>query len=128
MDAKNIETQFRRTHGFVGVFSIDTFPSEMSPFTGAVLNLDVSTGTGTHWVGIFKSVILEYFDPLAQRPPPRLAYRGPILYNKKRIQDEASIACGSFAVDFVKRRLKGEDFTSIQRSYTSNTLFNDLLQ
>lgn len=127
MDGDSIRRQFTNTRRFYGIYSIDTFPRYLPPFTGAIINLDQSDGGGSHWVAVFKSVLLEYFDPLAQKPPPSLRYIGPIIYNKKQIQDQSSIACGAFTVDFVKRRLKGEDFTSILHSYTSNSLFNDLL-
>ena len=128
MDKQSIEKYFKQTDRFMGVFAMDTFPPALPTFTGAVLNLDSSTGPGSHWVGIYMSTTLEYFDPLGHRPPIGLAYPGPIRYNKKRIQHEASISCGLFSVDFVKRRLAGEQFTSIIQSYLRNRLLNDLLQ
>lgn len=75
---------------------------------------------------MYKSIVLEWFDPLG-RPPPKEAVKESMIWNKIVIQDEASVACGGFAVDFVKRRLKGEDFSSIIHSYSSNLLFNDIL-
>lgn len=127
MNSQEISRKLRHYTRFLGVFPIDKIPKSL-PFGHAlIINLDRSNQPGSHWVALYKSVILEYFDPLGQPPPSQIDIKGPILYNKRKIQHSESVSCGPFAIDFVQRRFAGEDFGSIQKSYSNNQLFNDFL-
>jgi len=51
----DIYKRLSKSAGFVGVFPIDKLPRQLSDDScGGVINLDVSTGRGTHWVAFFK--------------------------------------------------------------------------
>lgn len=127
MNKKQIEQRFKGEKRFLGVFAADQIPHYIPIGTGAVINLDPSYKLGSHWVGIYKSGNLEYFDPLGKAPPSHLKLSSPILFNRRKVQDPDSISCGEFAIHFVKRRLKGDSFSSIQHLWTRNKIFNDLL-
>lgn len=126
MDGRQIAREMQNQKGFVGVFTLDELPKPFPESASAIVNLDKSDQPGSHWVGVFKNNVLEWFDPLGNRPPEDAIVESCII-NRARIQDEDSIACGAFALDFVKRRIKGEDFASIIFSYTDNAILNDLL-
>lgn len=127
MNSHEIAQAFRGNKSFLGVYAIDTIPKRIPFGKGLILNLDYSYEPGTHWVGLYKSVILEYFDSYGKAPPTNLNIREPILYNKKVIQDPVSISCGKFAVYFVRKRIEGESFYNIQNSWSNNLIFNDLM-
>lgn len=127
MNGYEINNQLNKYKRFLGVFPADKIPKIVPIGYAFVVNLDPANRPGSHWVGVYKSVLYEYFDPLGKPPPSHLKLESPILFNKKKIQDVDSISCGKFAIDFVSRRLKGESFSSIQSSWTKNRILNDLL-
>ncbi|GIY77270.1 uncharacterized protein CDAR_542171 [Caerostris darwini] len=56
----------KKEKGFRDVFTIDTLPKKMRKFENGIVNLDISTGSGTHWVCYYndpQSDFVEYFDP-----------------------------------------------------------------
>lgn len=127
MNTDEIVKHFSKDKRFLGVFAADKVPPKVPLNHGAIINLDTSQQVGSHWVGVYKSVILEYFDPFGKPPPAHLHLETPMLYSTKKVQDTDSISCGKFAIYFVKQRLKGESFASIQNLWSSNKIFNDLL-
>lgn len=70
-----------------------------------ILNLDRSTGEGTHWVAIRKNGSeVIYFDSFGLRPPPEVikCYRGSkILYNNEIKQKFDSSDCGKLCLEFL---------------------------
>lgn len=75
----------------------------------AVVNLDVSTGPGTHWVCYRKKgSVVHYFDSFGDLPPPLelIHYWGPrvsIDYNYKRKQSFDSFNCGHLCIEFLAK-------------------------
>ena len=75
-------------YGFRGVFLQDTLSKKAKLNKCGILNLDSSSGDGTHWVMWFKKGKDEiYFDSYGVQPPSELiAYlRSPIFYNSERV-------------------------------------------
>jgi hypothetical protein len=72
----------------------------------AIVNLDSSFGSGTHWV-CYKKVKdkVYYFDSFGNLKPPRemLRYFGncDIYYNYKRRQSFDSVVCGHLCLQFL---------------------------
>jgi len=72
-----------------------------------IVNLDSSSGEGTHWVAYRKTGnSVKYFDSFGNlRPPLELEnYFGPdvkIEYNYKRKQNLNSVVCGHFCLKFL---------------------------
>src|SRR5579862_7274304 len=115
----DISKRLSRSPGFVGVFPIDKLPRKQPAGScGGVVNLDVSTGPGTHWVAFFKHEGggEEYFDPLGDKPPKRiesfLNRHSPmgVAYNRVPYQSESSVLCGNFCIFYLQRRLAGQSF------------------
>lgn len=92
---------------FRGVFMRDTLP-----ITGAlqrecgILNLDISTNPGTHWVAYRKiNNQVEYFDSFGNLKPPKelVRYLGncKIFYNNDQFQNYSQINCGHLCLQFL---------------------------
>ena len=60
-------------YGFRGVFLIDTLPKKVKLNECRILNLDSSSGNGTHWLMWFKKYKERfYFDSYGVQPPSEL--------------------------------------------------------
>ena len=132
----DIYKRLSKSRGFVGVFPIDKLPGKLPDCScGGVINLDVSTGPGTHWVAFFKQKGggAEYFDPLGDRPPRRIlsflnrhTHMG-VVCNRVPYQSERSILCGNFCIFYLERRLVGQSFCSITAVLSTNSPVNDII-
>lgn len=101
--------QFGKKHlsNFRGVFMRDSLPQSPPKRTEcAVVNLDSTTGPGTHWVAYYKhGNSVHYFDPFGNlRPPNELLdyfrkYR--IFYNHDVYQNYDDINCGHLCLEFL---------------------------
>ena len=75
-------------YGFRGVFLRDTLPTKLKLYEGGILNLDSSSGDGTHWVMWFKKGKNKfYFDSYVAQPSSELItyLKSPIFYNSERV-------------------------------------------
>lgn len=92
---------------FRGVFMRDALPTYPWDLECAIVNLDDTNGSGTHWVcykKIYSTVF--YYDSLGNIPPPMelLAYFkhvGNILYNYDRQQADDTNICGHLCLEFL---------------------------
>jgi len=56
----------KNVKGFRRVFTSDLLPKRIRKFKNGIINLDISTGPGTHWVCYYNDPtynFIEYFDP-----------------------------------------------------------------
>lgn len=85
----------------------DTLPKKSSKRESAVVNLDVSTNPGTHWVAYVKNDnVVHYFDSFGNlKPPLELArYFGSkvkIVYNNDSYQTYNQTNCGHLCLKFL---------------------------
>lgn len=74
-----------------------------------IVNLDASSGPGTHWVAYYKyGNQSEYFDSFGNLQPPieLKTYLGDnIQYNYKRYQKFNTIVCGHLCLKFLYHML-----------------------
>lgn len=93
---------------------LDTLPKKPHKIECGIVNLDVSTGSGTHWVAYYKKDNrCEYFDSYGNLPPPKeiVKYLGDnISYNYKRYQSYNSVICGHLCLFFLYRKLYEKEF------------------
>lgn len=93
---------------FRGVYMRDSLPTRVNVNESGIVNLDESTGPGTHWVAYVKrNRTVKYFDSFGNlRPPAELiAYFGPsskITYNHTRFQNFNQSICGQLCVKFLE--------------------------
>jgi hypothetical protein len=84
----------------------EKLPKQSRKNESGIVNLDSSTGPGTHWV-CYKKLgdIVYYFDSFGNlQPPPELVHylRGcKIYYNYNRQQGFNSVICGHLCLKFL---------------------------
>jgi len=91
---------------FRGVFLRDELPKVPREKEGGILNLDDSTGGGTHWVAWIKHANEKiYFDSYGLPPPTEvLKYlHRPVYYNTERIQPANEVFCGHLCLYVLKK-------------------------
>ena len=98
--------------GFRGVFLRD-LPKQKLNECG-ILNLDSSSGDGTHWVMWFKKGKNKfYFDSYGVQPPSELIpyLKSPISYNSERVQGE--VFCGHLCLFTLKQLPLGNNLQTV---------------
>ena len=84
---------------------LDKLPSRANKTECGIVNLDKSTGAGTHWVAYSKKGNqIEYFDSYGNLRPPHqiINYLGKnIKYNYDRYQEYNSVICGQLCLIFL---------------------------
>jgi len=98
---------------------------------GIIYNHDVSTGPGTHWVGMYIDNInneINYYDSYGSKPTPLIHkfiyslvdkynlnnYSPTVIYNDKRHQYGGS-ECGMYSMNFILERLHGKSMYEISK-------------
>ena len=106
---------------FVGVFPSNKIP--MVEQGCMVVNEDVSSKQGTHWVALFKfdNGIVEYFDSYGRQPMANCvkAYLTDqlVIVCKKQVQSLLSDTCGHHCVYYLCHRARGIPYEDIVDSY-----------
>ena len=108
-----------RIPNFRGVNLRDTLPKRAKRKECCILNLDDTTGSGTHWVAWYKNgAEKKYFDSYGLQPPNELvAYlRSPILYNTEQIQPKDQVFCGHLCLYVLKQLGEGQNLQDVINS------------
>ena len=102
--------------GFRGVFLRDTLPTKTKLNECGILNLDSSSGDGTHWVMWFKNGKDKfYFDSYGVQPLSELItyLKSPIFYNSERVQQNGEIFCGHLCLFTLKQLSLGNNLQAV---------------
>ena len=102
--------------GFRRVFLRHTLPTKTKLNVCGILNLDSSSGDGTHWVMWFKNGKEKfYFDSYGVQPPSELiAYlKSPIFYNSERVQQNGEVFCGHLCLFTLKHLSLGNNLQTV---------------
>ena len=94
-----------KIRNFRGVFLRDELPKRPRENECGILNLDDSSGKGTHWVGWIKRRDEKlYFDGYGLPPPTELLKYliDPVYYNSERIQPDNEVFCGHLCLYVLK--------------------------
>ena len=122
---------------FRGVYACDKLPFNDLPRPCAlVVNTDVSSGAGIHWVVIVLTLSgpNEYFDSFGF--PPQVPFIIQFLnntqpyhfiYNNKLLQHPLAISCGRYCVEFIKWRSNSKPMTTFTNRFTENLKKNELI-
>ncbi|KAK9871794.1 hypothetical protein WA026_014249 [Henosepilachna vigintioctopunctata] len=95
---------------FRGVFMRNQLPRKIRNYESGIINLDESSGNGTHWTGYVKhGKVIYYFDSIGNLSPPIEAKsyfksdnrRNRILYNRQRYQKINTYNCGHLVLKFL---------------------------
>jgi hypothetical protein len=113
------------------VLSGDVVVKRPATMLGCVLNTDVSTGHGKHWVACFvdlrdkKNATVEYFNS-AGRPPPMpmimwmektkqrleaLGYHAEVVAVTSVAHQDGKTECGLYSLYYIRRRLEGTPYS-----------------
>ena len=102
--------------GFRGLFLRDTLPTKTKLNECGVLNLDSSSGDGTHWVMWFKKGKDKfYFDSYGVQPPSELIVylKSPIFYNSERVQQNGEVFCGHLCLFVLTQLSLGNNLQTV---------------
>lgn len=109
-----------KINNFKGVFMRDELTSyKMNNDECLVLNIDISTGKGIHWMCLFsKNDVSYYFDSYGLPPPIEVlqyCINRERYYNQYPIQfdDKVEILCGHYCVYVLYKLYNGFDFERI---------------
>lgn len=92
---------------FKGVFMRDSMPKSVKIKESAIINLDNSKNSGTHWVAYIKNGnTVQYFDSFGNLKPPRELVKYfdqgvKIIYNNDSYQTFNQINCGHLCLQFL---------------------------
>ena len=101
---------------FRGVFLRDKLPKRTEVHECGILNLDDSSGSGTHWVAWYKLKNRQfYFDSYGLPPPTELVryLKNPVFYNSERIQPDDEVFCGHLCLYVLKKMQDGIGFQEV---------------
>ena len=104
---------------FRGVSLRDALPTTPKKKECGILNLDDTTGSGTHWVAWYKNgTEKKYFDSYGLQPPNELVdyLHSPILYNTERVQPNDQVFCGHLCLYVLKQLGGGQHLQDIINS------------
>ena len=115
---------------FRGVSLRDTLPKKPKKKECGILNLDDTSGLGTHWVAWYKNgTEKKYFDSYGLQPPNELVdylaprapanrrfVHSPILYNTERVQPYDQVFCGHLCLYVLKQLGGGQHLQDIINS------------
>jgi hypothetical protein len=109
-----------RIPAFRGVFLRDTLPKKPEKKECGILNLDNSSGSGTHWVAWYKNGDVKYyFDSYGVQPPTEIviylksSVKSPLLCNTEQIQPRGEVFCGHLCLYVLKQLSVGKNFQEI---------------
>lgn len=111
IDLDKYAAKFKIPH-FRGIYMRDSLPARgPSNYESAIINLDDSSGPGTHWVAYMKNKLkVIYYDSFGNLPPPielvRYLLSGThasnnIEYTYDRQQEFGTVWCGHLCLKFL---------------------------
>ena len=108
----------------LGMYTRDAIPAMHRLPWLAIINLDVKSQPGSHWVAICKdSYLTEYFDSLGRHAPSYFTrYLHPeYSYLCKRLQSYHGQTCGYFCLFCAMMRARGFSMKDILDCFHGNT-------
>ena len=91
----------------------DTLPTITKLNGCGILNLDSSSGDGTHWVMWFKKGNEKfYFDSYGVQPPSELI-KSPIFYNSEQVQQNGEEFCGNLCLFALQQLSLGNNLQAV---------------
>jgi len=102
---------------FRGVFLRDTLPKKPKRNECAIMNLDNTSGDGTHWAAWFKRGDKKWYFDSCELPPPTDDYLGDVFYPTEQIQPRQEVICGHHCLFVLKEMQKGKGLQEIINTF-----------
>jgi len=104
---------------FRGAVLRDTLPKKPKRNEFTIMNLDDTSGSGTHWVAWLKRGDKKwYFDSFGLPPPTELSdYLGDVFYATEQIQSRQDVICGHLCLFVLKEMQKGKGLQEIINTF-----------
>ena len=117
---------------FVGVFARDEIIKQILKPGLYVVNTDISSGPGIHWVCIYvNSNQVDYFDSLGLPPDNFLNFlrrqKKKYLYSTKQLQSTQSDVCGDYCILYAYFKCRGYSLLDFVNLFTNYVDYNDLM-
>jgi len=109
-----------KIRNFRGVFLRDKLPKKACKNESAIMNLDNTSGNGTHWVVWFKRGNDKfYFDSFGFPPPTELNnyLNDDVFYPTGQIQPRQEVFCGHLCLFVLKEMQKGKGLQEIINNF-----------
>lgn len=119
---------------FRGVFARDELPDRNEPNTFLIVNNDVRSEGGTHWLLMFFGNASSplYFDSYGLPPMfpeferQLLKNSDSYIYSSQRLQSDSSNVCGHYCIVFATQLCAGHTLQEIRTSFSkTNFTLND---
>ena len=94
----------------------ENFPKTATLNECGILNLDSSSGDGTHWAMWFKKgKAKSYFDSYGVQPSSELirCLKSPIFYNSERVEQNGEELCGHLCLFALKQLSLGNNLQDV---------------
>ena len=105
---------------FCGVFLRDTLPKKPKRNECVIMNLDDTSGDGTHWVAWFKRGDKKWYSDSFGLPPPtelNSYLLGDVFYPTERIRPRQEVICGHLCLFVLKEMQKGQGLQEIINNF-----------
>lgn len=134
-----INEKLKNVDNYLGTFALDELPTlKICQFPSyVVINLDVRSGIGKHWIAIALYINDIYIcDPLGTLLPDKsfpnqlvnflyICCHMKKVHISKRLQQKHSATCGLYCIEFVHDMSVHHNFTYFLSTFTRNYKQND---
>lgn len=128
-----IDNLLSNINTFKGTFAKDEFKGKIHNFECGVINIDDSTGPGTHftaYVNMPDHDKIYYFDSYGAVPPRNIvkylkSSGKEIAYNNSHLQQLQSVVCGWYVIKFIMEMNKGTSFYDFLQQFNDDQKSND---
>ena len=104
-------------NNYRGTFTKDLLPEKPRKSESGIVNLEDSSGSGTHWTCYYRRGpnCNFYFDSFGLKPPEeiKIYLGGHFITNHRQIQSPEEILCGQYSLYVLRQLFEGENFFQI---------------
>lgn len=128
-----VDMLLKHVSGFKGTFAKDQFKGKIKELEFGVINIDDSTGPGSHftaYANIPNHEHVYYYDSYGVIPPKNIerylkTSGKTIAYNNSQHQLIGSVICGWYCISFIMNMQHGISFFDFLNMFTDNHELND---
>ena len=133
MSNYEVDQYLKKLPGFVDTKGRDQYKGKIKPTACGVVNMDVSTGPGTHFTCFHSAPDREhisYFDSYGAVPPEEiqkylLSSGKTIAWNTTQYQEIGSSLCGYYCIKVLRELAKGKSFNDVLMEFSYNPEENE---